>query len=218
MSDYREVTETIEVPAQAGVEGFLAAIRKVLHLSRVTRVEIDNNGKVSYTRFVREEEPSHAIEINFDSVLPSAVVRNAEVQEIDLLNVEGASVSLALMFYAAAQDHLCPVGFVTGAASVLPSWYFKTTGVRLGQDTVYGLPLYRDRFLPDEVLLLVCAYSRQGSLVDVKKSYKILMPSREAPIRLAPPVNVDPPLSEVVEQAPLLAAHIPTDSEVKVIQ
>jgi len=216
MSEYHEVTETVDVPGATGIEGFLAVIRRVLHLSRVSRVEINGTGKVSYTRFVREEEPSHVIEVNFDSVMPSSVVRNAEVHEIDIFGIESAAVGLALMFYAAAQDHLCPVGFVTGAATVLPGWYFKTVGVRLGQDTVYGLPLYRDRFLPDDVLLLACAYSRQGSLVDVKKSYKVLMPSREAPIRLVTPVEVSLPL-ETVEQEPLLAAHVPTNDEVKVI-
>lgn len=217
MNEYREVTESVQIPHLAGVEGFLAAIRRVLHLSRVSHVEIDIAGKVSYTRFVREEEPSHSIEINFDSVMPSAVVRNAEVQEIDLLDVQSASAALSLMFYAAGQDHLCPVGFVTGAATVLPRWHLDTVGVRLGQDTVYGLPLYRDRFLPDEVLLLVCAYSRQGGLVDVKKSYKILMPGRDVPVRLVSPISVDAPMPESIDQPPLVAAQVPGDDNVKVL-
>ncbi len=215
MSEYQEVTESIDVPPQVGVEGFLAAIRKILQLPRVTRVEIDGQGHVSYTRYVREEDPVRNIEVDFDTVMPSAVVRNVVVQELDVFGVESAGVCLAVMFEHAAAEHLYPIGFVAGANTVLPGWHQKTTGVRLGQDSVYGLPLYRDRFIPDDVLLLVTAYTRQGALVDARKSYKILMPSREAPLRIVPPV-VQPSQEVAVDNTPLLAAHHPIDSEVKV--
>lgn len=217
--EYEETTQSIEVPSHAGVEGFLAALRQVLKQPRVTHIDIDAQGKVTYTRFVRKEEPRKHVEVDFDSVSPAMLVRNIEVQELDLFLLLGnAAICVAAMFYAASVEQMFPVGFVTGANSVLPSWHKDTTGVMLLPSTAYGLPIYRDRFIPDETLLLVTAYARGAGLVDARKSYKIAMPGRDQPMPKRPLVEVQQPVLMASSDETFVLAEPPSDKEVKVIE
>lgn len=216
MSDYKEVTEVLEVPAHAGVEGFLLAMRGVLRLPRVTRVEVDASGKVSYTRWMREQEPRKNIEIDFDEVAPFALVRNRDVQELEVELPESASSAISAMFYAAELDHMYPVAFVTGANTVLYDWHRNTTGVRLGRENVYGLPVHRDRFVPDETLLLATSYARGSGLVDVQKTYKISMPGRDRPVVPVHEVAIEPRIEQLSTDSPLVLGGPPAAEEVKV--
>jgi hypothetical protein len=218
MIEYKELTQSVDVPAHSGVEGFLSAIRQVLRQPRVTRVEIDGNGKVSYTRFVRAEEPRKNVDFDFDSVSPGALVRNIEMQELDLFELkDNAAVCMAAMFFAADRDHMFPVGIVTGANTVFPDWHRRTTGVQLLSDNAYGLPVYRDRFIPDETLLLVTAFSRDASLVDARKSYKTAMPGREETIIPKQAVAIDVRIPQVTGGDPFILAEPPKATEVKVL-
>lgn len=218
MSDYKEVTDSLEVPSHAGVEGFIAAMRQILRQPRLTQVTIDGSGKVTYTRWVREQEPRKTIEVDFDSVSPSALVRNLEVQELDLFDHMGnASTCISAMFFAAELEQMCPVAFVTGANSVFGEWHLRTTGVRIGSKTAYGIPVYKDRFIPDDALLLVTAYSRGAALIDSQKSYKIAMPGREKLITRAVEVEISPRVEQLSMDSPLVLAVPPTQDEVKVV-
>jgi len=217
MSEYKEIKDSVEVPTTAGIEGFFLALRKILRLPRVTdlHVGVGPKIKVTFTRYAREEEPSQSIEVDFDSVAPGALVRNLEMQELDVYVVrDNAAVCLSSMFYAAAVDHMYPIAFVAGARSVLPDWHFKTTGVRLGPDGAYGLPLHRDRHIPDETLILVAAYSRDAGLVDARKAYKIAMPDRQAPVRVVSELVLDT-VQVMEEGTPLVAAGTPAGADVK---
>lgn len=187
--EYQEVTDKLDVPKHAGVEGFLLAIRGILKMPRVTNISIDSRGQISYTRFARREEPRKNIQIDFDSVSPGAVIRNGQVFEIDIEPIEdNAAICVAAMFHRAATDHMFPVGWVIGGASRLPTWHARTTGVKLPGETAYGLPIFRDRFIPDETLLLACAYGPGGALIDARTAYKITMPAPPpARVEDAPP-------------------------------
>ena len=219
MNEYQEVTQNLEVPPHAGVEGFLAALRQILKLPRVTNIHIDSQGKVAYTRYVRQEEPRKHVEVDFDSVSPSMLVRNLEVQELDLSEVsDNAAVSIAAMFATAASEQMFPVAFVTGAATSLYQWHRKTTGVQLIGSSAYGFPVHRDRFIPDETLLLVTAFARGGGLVDARKSYKIAMPVVGQLMAERPEVSVQTQVLMATSDERLVLAAPPADREVKVIE
>lgn len=220
-SEFQEVTDTVEVPTHAGVEGFLAAIRKIIKQPRVTQLNIDVAGKVTYTRFARPEEPRKHIEVDFESVAPGAIVRNLELEELNAFHLlDNAAVCIAAMFQAASLEQMYPVGFVTGANSSLFDWHKQTTGVVLINNTAYGYPIFRDRFIPDETLLLVTAFARGAGLMDARKSYKIAMPSRDVSRTFSVrPVDMQVPVPAADNENPFVLAQPPTDvEEVKVVE
>jgi hypothetical protein len=185
--EYQEVTDTLEVPKHVGVEGFILAIRSILKLPRVVSIAIDAKGKITHTRFIRKEEPRKTIEVDFDTVAPSAIIRNGTVVEMDLeAYMNNAATCIAAMFARAAADHMYPVAWVVGGATHLHQWHQKTTEVSLPANSVYGLQVFYDRFIPDETLLLACAYGPNSALVDTRMAYKITMPG-------APPVRLEEP-------------------------
>lgn len=173
--EFQEVTETLEVPRHSGIEGFLIAIRGVLKLPRVVNLSIDARGKISYTRYARPEEPRKQVDIDFESVMPSQVIRAGSVQEVTLDGVKPEAF-IPVLFARAAADRVFPIAFVAGA----DSWFFRfhetTIGVKLTTDSAYGLPIYRDRHIPDEAFVLVCSYGPDGALVDAQVSYKMTIP------------------------------------------
>lgn len=176
--EYQEVTETIDIPKHAGIEGFIAALRGVLRMPRVVSINIDARGKVAYTRYARREEPRKNIEIDFESVSPSAIIRNGHVIEIDVEDrSDNASICLALMFARAAADHMYPVAWVVGGNSRLWQWHEETTAVALPDASAFALPVFRDRHIPDEALLLACAYGPNAALIDAQTAYKITIPN-----------------------------------------
>lgn len=190
MEEYKEQRETVDVPRGTGVEGFLRAIGEILKLPRVQEVKVDARGKVSYIRFLREGENSKPVAVDFETLMPYAILRNSSVQELDAHSTDASKVVSAI-FDVVSRDHLYPVAFVGGANTVFFEWYKSTTGVELySTEEVYGLPFYRDRMVEDYMLFLAAAYGRHSALVDVQKSYKILMPSREPPLRAPDGVKV----------------------------
>lgn len=192
-TDYKEVIDTTEVPKNTGIEGFILAIRGILKMPRVTSINIDSRGKITHTRYVRQEEPRHQIEIDFDTVAPSSIVRNGQVLELNIDELHGnAAVCVAAMFARASQDHMFPVAWVVGAATYFNGWHQLTTGVALPTASAFGLPMYHDRFIPDEALLLACAFGPNAALIDAQMSYKITVPSPTPPPRLIDETNEVP--------------------------
>lgn len=173
---YVQHDELIEVPKGTGLEGFLATLREVLKLPRVQDIRIDARGKISYSFFLREGEGKQSLGVDFDSLMPYAVVRNAEVQELELVNTNGA-VALLQLFRQAAIDHVHPVALVTGAGTTFWEWYEASTGMKAEiRSEVLSLPLLRDRACPDDVLLLCTAFRAGETLVATQKVYKIQIP------------------------------------------
>lgn len=178
MIEYREITKTIEVPKGTGLTGFMLAISNILRQPRIQEVTITARGKVSYRRFARQNEPDEEIKLDFESVMPWAILRNTNIEELPSVpRSANAAVVLGQMFAAAARDHLHPVAMVGGSASVFWEWYGQTTGIVLGKDEAYGLPFLNDENIPNDVLILCAAYGRGASLVDTQQSYKIAIPA-----------------------------------------
>ena len=174
MPDYKEIVNSIDVPPNTGVDGFLHTVRTILDLPRVQSINIDGNGKVTYKHFVADDDEA-VIGVEFKGLEPWYIIRNAEVQEM-LVEHSSAATVVASLLDRMSLERLHPIAFVTGANSVLWEWYRTTTGDHLqSNDYLFGLPLYLDRNAPDSVLLLCAGYSRSSALIDTKKSYKIEM-------------------------------------------
>lgn len=175
MIEYKEHNEKLDIPRGAGVEGFIAAIRRILQLPRVQKLTATAAGKVHYTRLVRPDEPLHPVGVDFESLLPSSIMRNGNVKELP--EIGNAAYGICSLFKEAAQEHVVPVAFASGAASGVLAWHEDTTGIPYGDDgTLYGLPLLVDEGLPKEALFLCCGYSKAAALVDVRQTYRITLP------------------------------------------
>lgn len=184
MSEYNQIEDHVEVPLSSGVDGFLLALRKILTLSRVTDIHIATGGKVTYRRWVREEDDSSRnLEIDFETVAPSSVIRNNIIEDLGQAD-SNAALCAARMFYRASVDHMFPVAFVCGTNTTLGDWVKDTTSMELVADQFYGLPLIKDRFFDDDILLLCTTYGRGGAVIDIRKSYKVLIPGRDKPVRI----------------------------------
>lgn len=182
MSEYTEVTDVVEVPSNVGVEGFLQTIRVYLRKPRVQSILIDSRGKVSVRRFVMEGDTERNVGIDFTELQPSAIVRNAHVEEVTVLGDTNAAVVLGSLLDLVAVSQLKPLAFMTGASTALWEWHRVTTGVTLkNHETLYGLPLYSDRGLPDTALVLAAGFGRDAALVDTRRAFKIEIPTYRVP-------------------------------------
>jgi hypothetical protein len=175
---YQEHSQSVEIPKGTGIEGFLRAIREILALPRLQEIHIDARGKVSYKYFLREGEEERTLALEFDSLMPYAIVRNGVVQEV-LSNSTNVGVVLAQMFARAAADHMYSVAWVAGANTTFWRWFDASMGFKhASQDDLFGLPFLRDRMVEDSVLILCTAYGPRAALTDTQRSYKILIPSQ----------------------------------------
>jgi hypothetical protein len=182
MSEFREVTDVIEVPSNAGIDGFLHTIRFYLRKPRVQSILIDSRGKVSVRRFVQEDDAERNVGIDFTELQPVAIVRNAHVEEVTVLGSANAAAVLGSLLDLVAVAHLKPLAFLTGVASAVWEWHRISTGVSLkSRETLYGLPLYTDRGLPDTALVLAAGFGRDAALVDTRNAFKIEIPTYKIP-------------------------------------
>jgi hypothetical protein len=183
VADYREVTGSIQVPANTGIEGFLHTLKTLLRKPRVQRVVIDARGKVSFTRYAlsdESDEPAN-LGVDFSDLQPYYIIRNAAVREL-LLPTEPAPVSIGRMFDRAASDHMRPIAFAVGADSQLWSWYALSTGHSVSaRDQFFGLPVLPDRDIDDGVVFLCAGLGRDAAFIDTQLSYKISIPQDAFP-------------------------------------
>lgn len=178
MAEYEEVKGEVEVPKSTGITGFLETIKSVLRLPRVQDIHIDSKGKVAYRHFVREGE-ARALGMNFDSLMPYAIIRNGTVLELPQPDAN-AAVAIAQLFNLLARDRLHPTAFVTSPVTAFWDWYVRSVGEPASRDEIFGVPLVHDRMVEDHVLLLCGAYARAGEMVDTQKSYKLVIPAKVA--------------------------------------
>lgn len=175
--DYEQHEEEIVVPKGAGVAGLLEAMKGVLNLPRVTNIVIQSPAKISYTFFLRKGDKKTQPQVSFDDLMPYAIVRNGEVEEIPYPSADAPS-ACAELFEHASRDHMAPVCFLGGENSAFWEWYKYS----LGRDSptreeLFGLPFLTDRDMENMSLLLCTAYRRGGSIVDTIKSYKVSIPA-----------------------------------------
>lgn len=182
MDEYREVSKSIDVPANTGVDGMLRTLKQILLKPRVQRIEANARGRVTYTRYVRNDEPEENFGIDFDDLQPYHVIRNAELREFMPPPELSAPLVISLMFEQAALERLHPIAFATGAASSVWAWYRHTSGHTPSVRTqLFGLPVLLDRQIPDTVLLLCAGFGRDAAFVDTQVSYKVELPSYALP-------------------------------------
>lgn len=176
MAEYEEVKESVEVPKNVGLPGFMAAIAGILKLPRVQEINIDARGKIAYRFFRRPEEEKHALAVDFESLMPYAIIRNGKVVELAEPD-ENAAVALAQLLIQASIDHLFPVAFVGGAKTGVWRWLEVSTALHCPvRDELLGVPFYFDRNVEDHCLMLCAGYARGGSIADTQKSYKLVVP------------------------------------------
>lgn len=192
MEDYREVTGTIEVPANTGIDGFLKTIRELLKRPRLQEIVIDARGKVTFRRFAKNGEnygdPNNNFGVDLSDLSPYNVIRNAQVTECIPPDGLSAPVIVSIMFDRVAKDRLIPLAFATGANTALWAWYQYTTGYSFEtRDRFFGLPILFDRQLPDTALLLCAGFGRDAKFIDTQVSYKVEMPRLELPALEAAP-------------------------------
>jgi hypothetical protein len=179
--ELEQVVDTVEVPRNTGVEGFLQLLRSILKLGRVQDIHITGNGRVTYKYLAPAGQPHDAFnpEQMFEQVSPAYVVRNSILQELRLEEACNSAEVLFRMMRAARLDGGAPLAWVTGADSRLNTWLLHRSDLPedavMPTDTMCGLPVYRDRMLPDESLMLCAGPRRGGDLVDTTHAYKIAM-------------------------------------------
>lgn len=175
MDGYAEKTSSVAVPKNTGIDGFLKTLRTILALPRVQTISIDAKGKVSYMRYVREGETDVPLNVEYAGLEPWNIIRNGQIEEIDLDPATPAPAVISVMFNRVAREGLVPIAFATGAGSHFWKWHERTSGVSLSKTTtVYGLPLFTDRQMPDHALVM-CAAFVKGSLVDCHRFLNVSM-------------------------------------------
>lgn len=179
MSEYRRVESSLEIPRNAGTAGFMRTLETLIKLPRVQSITVDARGKVTWTRYVRDDE-NEPLAVQFDDLEPWAVIRNGELMELNV-NIDDAALVLIMMLDRVTSEGLHPTAFVSGAATIFWDWFASSTGYRFPSQHVMGLPLYLDRHAPDTALILGAAYEAGASLADTHKSYKIEMDYVVAP-------------------------------------
>ena len=198
-ADFERFEETIDVPREAGVEGFLRALREVLTKPRVQEVKIDARGKMHVVRFVRPNEPRDPLNVDFSSVTPAAAVRSGFVIEVPVAAGEEPLRAVCSLFHACELESMYPICFITGADSRLPTWLgidmFDFLNAPIGSDLkMCGLRLLKDRNIPDDALILATAYGPNADLIDVRNCYKLTIPLSapvQEPVVLAPAVRME---------------------------
>lgn len=175
MAEYIDRKEEVEVPRGSGLEGFIATFRKILELPRVQYVHVEK-GKVSFCRSVRPEEPKKPLGVDFESLMPSHIIRGVELLE-EAEEVNAANAVCRLLRRVGVM-HLHPIAFASGTKTHFWEWHSKSTGIDLKDrpDQLYGLPFLRDEHLPDEALFICAAYSKGAALIDSSHALKMIMP------------------------------------------
>jgi hypothetical protein len=174
--EYKEFTDTISVPKNTGIDGFVHTIKEILKRPRVQNVSIDARGKVTYTRYVRNGEIAQSAGVDFEFLTPNYIIRNGVVEEIVVPPNASAAVVVSHLFEAASRDNLYPIAIVGGANTKFWEWHALTTGVELrSRKTAYGLPFLIDRYYDDSILLMCAAYEKGVAFLNTQQTYKVIM-------------------------------------------
>ena len=176
--DREQVVATVDVPRNAGIEGFIKLIRSILGIRGVQEILITGAGKVTYKYVGERSKEEFNPETWFESVQPAYILRNSLLIEMPMVHPDSL-VTLFLMMRHARLDNVEPIAWATGAGNLLPQWLAR--GSAIGDafihpiDTLLGLPVFKDRMIPDESLTLCAGPIRGADLIETTRSYKIAM-------------------------------------------
>lgn len=176
MSEFREHSDTIDVPRGTGVDGFIKAIIGILKMPRVQYINIDGNGRIKYARVVRKGEELTRFAPDFSDLLPSFIIRHAHLRE--LAEEDNAAYAITKLFQAVGVDKVYPVAFVTNPLTRLWDWFEESTGIDLSltQDVLYGVPIVYDENIPNYALILCAALAPNAVMSETRFAYKITLP------------------------------------------
>jgi hypothetical protein len=185
--EYSEVTKTTAVPHAVGLTGILRLLEGVLKLPRVQEINITLK-EIRYRYFLKEGETERTLDVDLDTLMPAAVIRNSKLEEL-VLPVGApteyskdhgcATVILGKLFNLMARDRLHPVAFVVGPNTALWEWYSHTAGfMPVRKDELHGVPLLVERAYEEQTLVLCASYTRSAALVDTQNSYKVVIPKK----------------------------------------
>ena len=179
--DFEQVSGVVDVPRNTGTEGFIQLIRSILKLGHVQDIHVTANGKVSYKYLAVKsaDRPEFNPEQLFERASPSCVVRNSTLVEVRVDERKSSVETLVLVTRSAQLDGVVPNAWVTGANTLLFKWLPSRSNISAEQlqpgTILFGLPIYRDRMLPDESLILCASPCAGADLVDTTHAYKIAM-------------------------------------------
>ena len=168
----------VEIPKGSGRPGFLKAIDTILKLPRVRSIHVDSNGKITCARMVEESDPfSSDIGVNFETMTPYAIVRNRSIVELAVEPDDSPDLILFRLFKMAEMRQLSPIAIVTGPNTELAAWLTGRANEfeKMENSQFFGLPVFRDRAVEDNVMLLCAGYDRGGSLPDTQMAFKIVL-------------------------------------------
>lgn len=174
--EYREVTQSIAVPKNTGIEGFVITVRELLKRPRIQEITINAAGQVSYRRLISEAEET-PLNVDLETLTPSGVMATANVTELVLPLSLSAPIALSKMFDRFAIDQIYPIALVTGAGTVFWDWFRATSKSALhSRAYAFGLPVVTDRHVPDTALLLFgSSMMPRAALVDTTDVLKLEM-------------------------------------------
>lgn len=175
MPAYIEEKKEIQVPPATGIPGFLKVVAGILERPRVQEIVLSKD-KITYRRFRREDEAEAELEMDLATLMPMAVIRNSQLEELRLITDTNAATVVSQLFAKAHMDGMNPIAFASGPNSLFFAWHARTTNVVLAKEECYGVPFLADPELPNEALVLCTGYSRRAALPDTVRSYKITIP------------------------------------------
>jgi hypothetical protein len=172
--DYVERTDTVEVPKNTGLPGLFKMLGALLgEIPRVKEIVIKSSGQVRYTWYSPMGAPEKALQVQFEDLMPYAVIRNTPLEEV---TPRFPYMRLSSLFLACDKDHLYPICFVTGVETRLWKWMISAFGLEYDQtEAIYGYPLLLDKSCPDDALILCASFARTNQLADTYKCYKVLL-------------------------------------------
>lgn len=176
MTELKETSHNIDVPANTGVEGFIHAIREIIKKSRIQRVILEATGRVTYVRLESPDDAAENMGVSFSHVQPYEIIRNVTTRELSYPPHLGGADVLTVMFDAVATNDFSPICFATGVASTLWSWLYLTSGIEIqNQKVLFGYPVYQDQQLPDTALVLCAGIGDNAALIDTRLAVKVEM-------------------------------------------
>jgi hypothetical protein len=176
MNEFKEQSDTIDIPRGTGVDGFITTIAGILKMPRVQYIHIDGNGRIKYARVVRKGEEISHLNPDFSQLQPSFIIRHASLKELP--EEKNAAYAITQMFLRAAIDKMYPVAFVSNPLTRLWDWFRDSTGIDLSitPDVLFSVPLILDEGIPPYVLVLCTAFLPNATMIETRTCYKITMP------------------------------------------
>lgn len=178
MSGLQERKKTVVVPRGMGIDGMVALFKHIVSLSRVQYIHVDGQGRITYARFVREDEKEDEYELSeeFKGMLPSAILQYVDLREID--EDSNAGRAIGRLIYGVTSDGLVPLAFALHPKSLFWKWHVASVGFDISSksESIYGVPTRFDEMIPDTSLVIMAGYKHDAPLSDTRRALKIVIP------------------------------------------